>query len=437
MSPHATEIAQLREEISAIQAATLDGVLGVDPRGRVRSVNRRAAELFGRAEDDLLGADVICLMTAEHANAESAYRHATGTTVLSRAVDQTVDVTCSRPDGEKFPCRLSVRKVGHGPDCTYLCVVHDLSGVRHSARRIIALHEQTRSRSDDFERVVEQRTSQLQQTIEDLAVANQQLEREIAERESIARDLQRREVQLEQLLRRERELGELRSRLVSMASHEFRTPLTTMLSSVEVIEMSVEEMPPLMSKHTARIRESIGYLRNVLEDFLQVGKLDARGTDLQVAECDIRAQVTALIEDLSLMCKPGQDIELTIAGNVEPAMHSANALRIIVTNLVTNAIKYSEPGTAIDVRLSDGDGTLEITVSDEGIGIPESDLPLLFERFFRAKNAVTITGTGLGLNIVAKYVAAMDGQIRAESPGEGGAKFTVTLPYPLPAPADA
>lgn len=423
----------LREQIEAIQAATLDGVFTVDRAGRLLSANARATEIFGLSEEELLGRDVLALMPPTHANAELAYRELHGTTVIARAVNQTIDVTGRRADGDAFPFRLSVRRVGQGARTYYLCLVHDLTGVRHSAAKILALSEQVRERSDTLERTVDERTAQLSRTVDDLARANAQLEREIRERESIALALQKREVQLERLLTKERELNELRSRFVSMASHEFRTPLTTMLSSVEVIDMAVEQPPALLSKHTRRIRESIGYLRNVLEDFLQLGKLDVKGTDLHLTEVDVPQLSTGLVEDLSLMCKPGQDIELTLEGDLAPVPHSANALRIILTNLVTNAIKYSEAGSAIDVAIARAGDRLRVRVRDEGIGIPTAELPYLFERFFRATNAETVKGTGLGLHIVSRYVTAARGTIEADSvPGEG-TTITVELPYPLDA----
>lgn len=432
MAPPTDDTALLREAIVALQEATLDGVVTVSLEGRILSVNAQACALFARPEQELLGLDVLQLMAPGAANVERAVRHERGRSSLSLVVDATIDSLGVRAGGEAFPLRLSVRQVGRGASAYYLCLAHDLSGVRDSARRILAISEEARERRDTFERMVGERTAQLRKTVEDLAVANRSLEREIRERESIALDLQKREVQLERLLHKERELSELRSRFVSMASHEFRTPLTTILSSVEVIDMAVESQPPMLVKHTRRIRESIGYLRNVLEDFLQLGKLDVRGTDLHVQPVDIPALAEELAEELRLMCKPGQDVELELEGFFDGTVpHSANALRIVLTNLVTNAIKYSDEGTAIDIRIRRHGDCIIVRVADEGIGIPEHEIPLLFERFFRASNAESIKGTGLGLHIVGRYVAAMAGEIGAESVEGRGTTFTVRLPYPL------
>ena len=421
-----------REAATALSEMTRDAVVSVDSEARIVWVNTTACRLLARSAQTLRGTDIADLLPHPLANVERAVRYAHGRTSLCALDGRTLEVEVLRPDGSPLPLRLTVRHVNADGQRRFLCVGRDLTEARESLSALQRLREEAREHRDSLERIVGERTAQLRQTIDDLAVANRSLGREIRERESIARDLQRREVQLERLLLKERELSELRSRFVSMASHEFRTPLTTMLSSVEVIDMAVDPKPPMVAKHTRRIRESIGYLRNVLEDFLQLGKLDARGTDLHPQPVDVPALVEELAEDLRLMCKPGQDVELEIEGHFDgPVVHSANALRIVLTNLVTNAIKYSDEGTAIDIRIRRKDDCVVLRVADEGIGIPESDVPLLFERFFRASNAESIKGTGLGLHIVASYVNAMGGEIAAESVEGEGTTFTVRLPYPL------
>ena len=451
----------LREQLAAVEAATVDGIFTVDERGVFLTASERAAELFGMSPEELVGAAAVDFMTDEMAAVERAHLREHGITSVSRVDRRTVRVDGVRPDGTTFPFELAVRELRSDGRPQYVCVVHDLSEIRRSRARILELTEELREQNTHLEEVVEERTAQLKRSIEDLATANQRLGREVAEREAIARSLQSREVQLERLLHKERELGELRSRFVSMASHEFRTPLTTMLSSVEVIEMSLPDPPEMVGKHTRRIREAIGYLRNVLEDFLQLGKLDVKGTDLHVQEVDLPTFLAGLADELQQMSKPGQDLELRIRGEVGATSHSANALRIVVTNLVGNAIKYSDEGSAIDleverVRADATDATdvtdvtdandandatggaavsdeLVLRIVDEGIGIPEAEQHFLFERFYRASNAETIKGTGLGLHIAMRYVKALRGTIAVESEAGQGTTFTVRVPYELPA----
>ena len=421
----------LKLQIEALESATVDGVFTFDRGGNVISASERAARLFSYDEAELLGKPLRLLMPSEEAIVERENLDATGETTVLRVLNRTRQLRGLRKTGEVFPFRLTVREVDVRGAGMYIGVVHDLSEYERSRGKILELHRQLQSTNEQLEASVKERTSQLEQTVNDLALANRRLAIEVKEREHIAQSLAKRELQLERLLTKERELGELKSRFVSMASHEFRTPLTTMLSSVELIEMSTPDAPELLLKHCRRIKEGVGYLRNVLEDFLQLGKLDAKGTDLQHQELDLRSFIDQLVEELNLMCKPGQDIEVEYVGEVGSTTNSANGIRIILTNLLTNAIKYSGDGTAIDVRVarSETGEELEISVFDEGIGIPENERRLLFERFYRASNAETIKGTGLGLHIVMRYLRAMNGAIDVDDRLSGGSVFTVTFPY--------
>lgn len=424
----------LQKQLAAIEEASVEGILTVNVRGTILSASEQACRLFRAEWEQLRTHPLQSLLRSSIPVVDPDKEHGQSLLDNLAARSSAEQLTALRCDGTEFPIRLSVRSYSDVLSAYYTCVIHDLSSVARSRDRILQLHAKLREHNSQLEAAVEQRTAQLSQSISDLAEANKQLALEIKEREAIARSLQKREMQLERLLRRERELGELRSRFVSMASHEFRTPLTTMLSSVEIIEMSDDSASPMLLKHTRRIREGIGYLRNVLEDFLQLGKLDVKGTDLHIQELDVVELVETLVADLELMCKPGQDIELNVAGDFAPTPHSANGIRIILTNLVGNAIKYSDDGAAIDVDLERQDDRILLKVSDEGMGIPEAEQPYLFERFYRASNAETIKGTGLGLHILATYARAMKGTINVDSQAGEGSTFTVNLPYVLPVP---
>ncbi len=423
----------LRQQLTAIQSGTLEGVFTIDPQGVILGINEQAARLFQVEVDAIVGQEAHVLMPSAQAAEERAHLASSGISTLTLMSNRSQEVLGKRSDGTVFPIRLSVREISNGERTYYLCLVHDLTSYRKSQDLVIELHRQLRVQNEELERKVAQRTLQLQQSVADLALANKKLALEIREREIIAKNLQEREIQLERLLSKERELSELRSRFVSMASHEFRTPLTTMLSSVEIIEMATQQPPEILLKHSRRIREGIGYLRNVLEDFLQLGKLDVQGTDLHIQDVDLSRLFNVIVEELQLMCKPGQDIELTLSPQLGNTRHSVNGLRIVVTNLIGNAIKYSTDGSAIDVVVTTEGKQLQVKVSDEGMGIPEAALPYLFERFFRAGNAETTKGTGLGLHIVSRYVEAMGGTIDVLTAAGKGSTFTVNIPYRLEA----
>lgn len=234
-------------------------------------------------------------------------------------------------------------------------------------------------------------------------------------------------------LKKERELNELKSRFVSMASHEFRTPLATVLSSVNLVNRHAENgNMESVNKHVGRIKNSIRNLTSILNDFLSLEKLEAGKVQYRPEEFKLCELVHSVVEDIEAMCKPGQHIELTCGTHTE-VMLDPQLVRNILFNLLSNAVKYSAECKQIHLTVDGSDDIINIKVKDAGIGIPEDEQKHLFERFFRAKNATNIQGTGLGLNIVAKHVELMGGTIDFMSRLNEGTTFTITLPRNNPA----
>lgn len=233
---------------------------------------------------------------------------------------------------------------------------------------------------------------------------------------------------IKQALKKEQELGELKSRFVSMASHEFRTPLSTILSSASLIDRYQEDsQEEKRKKHTARIKSSVSNLTGILNDFLSLDKLETGKVDTNPIDFDLAAFTQEICHDLETSLKSGQKIDYKYQGRKKVYLDK-QMLHNIQINLLSNAIKYSPERSTITLALKNAVGIVTIQIKDQGIGIDEEDQKHLFERFFRAKNAVNLQGTGLGLNIVKKYVDLMGGTIKFSSKVEKGSTFTVTLP---------
>lgn len=235
--------------------------------------------------------------------------------------------------------------------------------------------------------------------------------------------------QLEEALKKEKSLNEMKSRFVSMASHEFRTPLSTVLSSVSLIDKYIEngsyENTP---KHIKRIKNSVKGLTDILNDFLSVDKLENQKTEIKLSSIDYTSFAKEMVEDMQSMCQDGQYIECKIEGKKTEIICDLNILRNILYNLMTNAIKYSKENQKIVYHSDLTDEYIAIRIQDSGIGIPEHEQKLLFNRFFRAKNATNIKGTGLGLNIVKSYLDMLDGTIDFTSEENKGTTFSVKIP---------
>lgn len=264
----------------------------------------------------------------------------------------------------------------------------------------------------------------------ELHVANQDLERRVEERTS---ELRKVEEELREALEAERKVNELKTRFVSMASHEFRTPLTTILSSADLIgEYNAKgDGNDKIRAHAERIRGKVQDLTGILTEFLSVEKLE-KGLDSCVPEdLDLVRSCDAVIEEMQAIARNGQRIR---SHGTDPSIMvrlDRRMLANVLRNLLSNAIKYSPEGSEIVLRPFLSDGRVRIEVADRGIGIPVEEQEHLFDRFFRASNAGTVQGTGLGLHIVRRYAELMNGGVTFRSvPGEGST-FTVDLPVRL------
>ncbi|MFT4664783.1 MAG: PAS domain S-box-containing protein [Polaribacter sp.] len=254
---------------------------------------------------------------------------------------------------------------------------------------------------------------------------NLQLEEKVKMR---TRSLKENETKLEKALEKEMELSELKSRFVSMASHEFRTPLSSILSSAGLISRYTEsEQQENRVKHIGRIKSSVTNLTSILNDFLSLEKLESGKISCQMDEVNIPDFVAELLSEVKLLNKENQQIIHQHSGEAISKVDQ-HLLKNILLNLLSNAIKYSPKGKNVDLISQKKAGVLSIKVRDYGIGIPLEDQQHMFTRFFRANNVINIQGTGLGLTIVKRYLDLMKGSIDFESVENEGTTFIVKIP---------
>lgn len=232
---------------------------------------------------------------------------------------------------------------------------------------------------------------------------------------------------LQLALEREKELSELKSRFVSMASHEFRTPLSTVLSSSYLIEKyTAAADQPKRVTHLQRIVSSVTMLTDILNDFLSVGKIEEGKIQIKPIQLNLIELVHTVIGEMKSSLRKKQKIKYTHNGDhnikLDPSL-----LKHILMNLISNASKFSAEGSSIEINSSCSIDHLALTIKDYGIGIASDDQQHLTERFFRGANAVNIQGTGLGLHIVAKYIQLMNGAIECKSDLNKGTEFIITF----------
>ncbi len=237
------------------------------------------------------------------------------------------------------------------------------------------------------------------------------------------------ETEIRKALEKEKELGELKSRFVSMTSHEFRTPLTTILSSSELLEHYRHKWADEKQlTHLHRIQNAVAHMTQMLNDVLIIGKAEVGKLDFDPVPLDLTDFCRYLLEEMQLNAQTQHVIDFNTPHQSIPSRMDEKLLRHIFFNLLSNAIKYSQSSSTIQFNLDCQDNYAVLTIQDQGIGIPSADLPRLFESFHRATNVGNIPGTGLGLSIVKKCVDTHQGEIAVESELGVGTTFIVKLP---------
>lgn len=237
------------------------------------------------------------------------------------------------------------------------------------------------------------------------------------------------EDQMRDALEKANVLNDMKSRFISMASHEFRTPLSTILSSLNLMIRYYElNQGDKLRAHAKKIKSAIANLTEILEYFLSVEKLESGKVKVEHSSFNIREFTADFVNEIQDMVEDNLSINLIETLEETDIVTDKKIYRTILQNLLSNAVKYSPDGGQISVRLSNTNHIIELVVTDEGMGIPEKDQPFLFDRFYRAENASNIQGTGLGLNIIKKYIELLGGDITFQSELGKGTTFTIHLP---------
>ena len=399
---------------NSVFRASVDGIITINKKGIIETLNPAASELFGYDPEEVKGKNVKVLMPQPHKRQHDEYLANYRKTQEKKIIGIGREVHGLKKDGSTFPFRLAVSEVQFEGKTIFAGFIHDLSVQKKAEQELLELTKKLESK-------VVERTEDLAQVIEEMRHVNRNLNDEVEKRKEA-------EKKANNLLNKEIELGELKSRFVSMASQEFRTPLTGILSSIALIgKYNTPEQAEKKKKHIERIRTSVKNLTSILNDFLSLDKLQAGKIKCNPFEFNYKSLYVELTDELSQMKKEGQALNCTHEGESD-FYTDPNMLKNILLNLCSNAVKYTPADKTITFNSKLNNGKLEIEIQDEGIGIPEEEQKNLFERFFRAKNASNIQGTGLGLNIVKEYVQLLGGEINFTSAEQKGSTFKVNLP---------
>ena len=375
----------LSQEYEALFNNAAIGIITVDSQGDIILVNEFALTQFGYKKEELIGKKIEVLIPSRFKTRHEKHRdNYNRDNPHSRPMGSGMDLYAITKSGREFPVEVSLSTYENAAGRFAIAFVSDISIRKQSEAALVNL--------------------------------NAELEQKVHERT----------LSLSEALEKEKELNELKSRFVSMASHEFRTPLSTILSSAYLVsKYLLSEDQTKRDRHIQRIVSSVNMLTDILNDFLSVGKIEEGRMQVRYTSFDISDLMKVLISELQPICKRGQQIVFEHRGNNNVRL-DPSLVKHIIMNLVSNAIKFSPENSYITIK-TDNDEYFVLSVKDSGIGISEEDQQHLFERFFRGANAANIQGTGLGLHIVGKYSELMDGSITFKSELGKGTEFIITF----------
>ena len=396
------------------------GIVVTDKEGRIVNFNKYAETQFGYTKEEMLGQVVDVLlpasMHARHVQYREQYYHHPEPRIMGHGRD----LFARSKDGTTFPVEVSLSHYVIHHETFVIAFVIDITVRKTHETRALA------------------QTRELERVTSEIKSMNAELEQKIEDRTKMLREalseLERSKEELNLAFEKEKELNELKSGFVTVASHEFRTPLSTILSSAYLLgKYSELHQDPKLEKHIHRIKIAVEGMKDMLEDFLSLDKMEEGLVQPNIEAVNPSAMdgiLRDLLEELDGLLKENRKIQLI--NSVEKDIWvDRGLLKNILINLLSNAIKFTtEDGVIIVNAHIEGDNYV-ISVEDNGIGISEDDQQHLFERFFRAKNAGNIQGTGLGLHIIGKYLQLLDGTIRLKSTLNEGTTVAIYIPQPL------
>ncbi len=394
------------QQFEAIFKEAAIGIIISDSNGQIISANKFAENLFGYPENQLINNFISDLipqhLKEKHHHLQNNYINAP----KSRPMGLGTDLKAKRKDGSLFSVEISLSHYSDNNIPYFIAFVSDITKRRQVELELILKNNEINKLNEQLEEEVKIRTQDLENTLKEL--------------ESKTHDL-------EILLANEKELGDLKTRFVSMASHEFRTPLTAIHTTASILEkfQMQDDQKERFTRNIHSIKSSDFHLNENLEEFLSVGKIEDNKVVIHPSEIDINEFIQDIILDIESNPQFKLNIELNLIYGGK-WISDFSILRKILINLLTNALKFSQK--PVKLQIFKENNILRFIIEDKGIGISPDDQKHLFERFFRGNNTSGIQGTGLGLYLVGRYIGILKGDIQLESELNKGTKVDFKIP---------
>jgi len=332
-----------------------------------------------------------------------------------RKIEHSLNLYGINKNNQKFPVEIGLNPFKIDDDTYVIALIMDVTARKKTAKKIenLNLH---------LEKRIFERTAQLNNTITQLKELNVSYENEIRQKLEA-------ENKIKAALKREKELNELKTKFLSLVSHEFKTPLSGILTSAMLLsKYNLSEQQEKRDKHIKTIASKVRYLNNILNDFLSIERLESNNANYKFTTFNLSKIVNEVVYNANLLLKNGQKINIPNNTDDYILYQDEKFLELALSNIIYNAIKYSPQNTTIDLEVSKNNQKVVFKVIDEGIGIPEKEQKFIFNRYFRAENVLNEQGTGIGLNIVKSHLENLGGNIYFKSKVNRGSVFTFELP---------
>lgn len=362
-----------------LSEAISEGVIIVNSKQEVVASNGAANDMFGYEIDELIGKPLQALIPRESHSTHGQHFEGYKKQPRKRQMGHGRDLYGAKKCGNSFPVEVGLNSIKTEDNTYVMAIILDIT--------------ERKEYTKNLEETVEKRTAQLKEA-----------------------------------LLKEKELNDLKTKFLSLVSHEFKTPLSGILSSANLLEKySRTEQQDKREKHVKTIKSKVKYLDNILTDFLSVERIETGKVKYRFSHFPLSKVINEVIYDANMMIKDGQKINYPEDIDAINLSFDEKILELILTNLIGNAVKYSPENSTIDIAVFVED-ELVIKIKDEGIGIPVKEQKYIFNRYFRASNALLSQGTGIGLNIVKSHLESLGGNITFRSKEHQGSTFTINIP---------
>ena len=353
--------------------SSLEAIISINTDGIITEWNKHATEMFAFDKNEITGKPFISLLAPQHQQELNEFIQSFSINSYILTKNKRMELVALRKTGEEFLAELSIVVVTIKGDVFLSVFVRDIT-IRKKAE-------------------------------EELKIA----------------------------YTREAELNAMKTRFISMTSHEFRTPLTTIQSTTELLSIHLEKQDLIdkerINRYVDRISKEVLRLTALMNDILVIGKIDAGKITYQPVKTDLIALISEILEGGQLIRNDDRHLTLHYTGTNTPVYLDPMLFIHIITNLATNALKYSKGKQSPHIQVTYLTESVIIDVIDYGIGIPKHEQKDLFQSFFRASNVENIQGNGLGLMIVKQFVEIHQGKLIIESDENKGTRFSIEFPY--------